>query len=233
VDVITGTTDPDRDRTVFQQLSFENDNEQRGAASRSCHVIYNVSPSTSWEIYRLDRDPEETRDLSGDPGPCAATRAALERWYDASEIPPGAVAALVRDPLPVARRLDIDFGDEVRLVAVDLPSEPVRRGETFDAVFLWEARGRLRGGWKVFAHFEAKTGGRFLGDHAPVRPFDWWRRGDTIRYTQKVTIPASTRAGAYTLWVGLFRDAQRLPARSGAVDVRDDRAPVGTVEVVP
>ncbi|MFN0252711.1 MAG: sulfatase-like hydrolase/transferase, partial [Kofleriaceae bacterium] len=52
-------------RVVYQQLSYENNNEMRAGASRNCHVIYNVSPDWSWEAYRIDRDPQETHDVAG------------------------------------------------------------------------------------------------------------------------------------------------------------------------
>ena len=44
---------------MFQQLSYEGNHEMRAGASRDCHVIYNVSPDTSWEVYRVDRDRDE------------------------------------------------------------------------------------------------------------------------------------------------------------------------------
>src|SRR5262249_36198605 len=78
VDALVGA---DRDRVVFQQLSYEGNHEMRAGASQRCHVIYNVSPDTSWEVYRLDRDPGETRDLAADEDECADTRRAVERWF--------------------------------------------------------------------------------------------------------------------------------------------------------
>jgi len=230
VDVLSGV-DPDRDRVVFQQLSYENHHEMRAAASAACHVIYNVSPVTSWEVYRIDRDPAETRDVVADPSACRSTREALARWYDASQIPEGAADALLSGRPDVARPLDVEFGDEVRLLAVDLPAQ-VRAGEPFDVTWTFEARGRLTPGWKVFAHFEGPGGARFVGDHAPARPFEWWRRGQFIRYTRTVAVPPSTAPGRYTLWVGLWRGNKRRPARAAHVPVDADRAQVATVEVV-
>jgi len=90
VDVILGA---DRETTVFQQLSYENRHEMRAGATARCHVIYNVSPEASWEVYRIDRDPLEATDLSGTSGNgCDATRLAVEKWYDASAIAPRGTA---------------------------------------------------------------------------------------------------------------------------------------------
>lgn len=84
VDVLAGAQ---HDRVVFQQLSYENHHEMRAGADARCHVIYNVSPETSWEIYRIDRDPLEAEDLAGTSATgCDATRTAVERWYDTSTV---------------------------------------------------------------------------------------------------------------------------------------------------
>ena len=84
--------------------------------------------------------------------------------------------------------------------------------------------GTLRGGISV--------SGRFVGDHVPARPFEWWRRGQYVRYTRTVAVPANTRPGRYELWAGLWRGSKRRPARSERVKVVEDRADVGAIEVV-
>ena len=81
VDALTGEA---RDRVVLQQFSRPGAKELRGAASRDCHVIYNVFPDTSWEVYRIDRDPFELEDLS-ETDECATTRRALEAWCNEHE----------------------------------------------------------------------------------------------------------------------------------------------------
>ena len=231
VDLISGSADGDADGYVYQQLSFENNNEMRAAASKNCHVIYNVSPTTSWELYRLDRDPEERFDVIDDPGPCSAARDKLASWYDSAEIPVGAGEALLAAAPDVATPLDVDFGEELRLLAVDLPDEPVEVGKSFSVTYTFAATGTLRGDWKIFAHFEGPGNGRFLGDHQPVRPFEWWQSGQYIRYTTTVDVPRNLRAGSYKLWLGVFRGTERRPARGQGVTIVDDRVDVGDVKV--
>jgi len=99
--------------------------------------------------------------------------------------------------------------------------------------YTWEALGRTDEGWKVFVHFEAPGGGRFLGDHEPARPFVWWRSGQFIRYTKTVTIPHNARRGDYVMWMGVYRGHERRPvsAPDARVRVRDERAAVGVVKV--
>jgi arylsulfatase A-like enzyme len=145
VDAISGT---DRDRVVFQQLSYEGNHEMRAAVSRQCHVIYNVSPDTSWEVYRVDRDPLETQDLAAE-GECEDTRGALERWFDLEQVPAGAAEALLPARPAIAAPIDADLGDSVRLLACEAPAS-VKPGETVNLTWTFEARETVEPGWKVF-----------------------------------------------------------------------------------
>ena len=229
VDVLAGAPGPP-DRHVFQQLSYEGNHEMRAAASRRCHVIYNVSPDSSWEVYAIDKDPGETRDMSGAPGECSATVDALAAWYDQSEIPDGAAEALLAARPAIARPLDVDLGS-ARLLEVAGLDRPVRAGGSIPMTFTFEARGApLEAGWKVFVHLEGR-GRRFQGDHEPPRPPAWWRAGQFIRYTHPVAVPAGTPPGRYQVWVGLFRGGERHAARSATSRIEDDRALAGTIDV--
>jgi choline-sulfatase len=229
---LAGAAD-DPTRLVPQQVSYENNTEKRGGATATCHVLYNVSPHTSWEIYDLSRDPSELHDLSAAPGRCQPARDAFAAWYDNAQIPVGAGDALLAAPPTIPAPIDIDFGTEIRLLAVDAPAQ-VRVGDTVDVTWTFAARGRLRGGWKVFAHFENTNGGRFTGDHAPPRPFDWWRRGQFIRYTTTVAIRPGTQPGDYGLWMGVYRADKRRPVHAPpAFPVVQDRVRVLTLRVTP
>jgi hypothetical protein len=224
----------DEDRNVFQQLSFENNNEMRGLITRRCHVIFNVSPLTSWEIYRIDDDPKETRDRVDSPGPCRRARETLATWYDSAQIPEGAMEALLPVRPEVAAPVDVDYGDEIRLLGVDLPREPVPPGGRFQITYTFEAHDSLRGGWNVFAHFNGPGNGHFKGDHAPVRPFAWWRSGQYIRYRVPVLVPARAKPGVYQLWTGIYQKAdpnRRRPASSQRVPIDGNGARVGEVTI--
>ncbi|MEO6775209.1 MAG: sulfatase-like hydrolase/transferase [Kofleriaceae bacterium] len=227
VDVLAGHDVP---RTVFQQLSFENHNEKRGAADGTCHVIFNVSPDPSWEVYQ---DPHDAHDLSSDPDACRELRDRLARWYDHETIPAGAVEALLPGRPTIGKPLDVDFGGRVRLLAVDVPTT-AKPGETVDVTWTWQALGRGPDGWKVFVHLESPTKHSTNFDHAPPRPFLWWRAGQFIRYTTKLTIPRG-ETGAFTLLAGLWSDATKadLPASGGHVPIVHDAAAVATIEVAP
>jgi hypothetical protein len=236
VDVITGTTDRDTDRYVFQQLSYENNNEYRGAASSKCHILYNVSPNLSWELYRVDQDPMEERDIIDAPGACKGARAALETWYDHSEIPEGAQEALLDAAPALESPIWVDYAKSIRLSQLKIP-KTVRRGESIELEYTWAGLGTPPLGWKVFAHFETKSGARFTDDHAPPRPFSWWKSGQHIRYSRTLAIPKTQALGSYELWFGLYKGNDRLaPDQSGmskAMQVKDHRLHLATIEVVP
>lgn len=228
VDALAGK---DADRVVFQQLSYEGNHEMRGAVSADCHVIYNVSPDTSWEVYRDDRDPGETRDLAG-TDECAATRAELARWFDATQVPAGATAALLSARPPITTPLDADLGDAVRLLSVDAPAT-APRGEPITLTWTFEARGAVHGDWRMFVHLEGPGKEMVNADHRPIRPFEWWKSGQFIRYTTSVIVPRTLPSGKFTVWAGMFQGARRAPASAPHAQVRDNAVAVATIEVTP
>ncbi|MBA2541873.1 MAG: sulfatase-like hydrolase/transferase [Deltaproteobacteria bacterium] len=229
--LVGAMTGIDRDRVVFQQLSYEGNHEMRAGADRQCHVIYNVSPNTSWEVYRIDRDPLETTDLSGGEE-CAATRAEIERWYDQSQVPAGAADALLSSRPALATTIDANLGDSVRLLWCEAPAK-ARPGETLTLTWTFEARAEVEPGWKLFVHVVGPNRSTFInGDHTPARPFEWWRPGQFIRYTTSLTIPRNAIRGRYVVNVGMFKGSVRAPA-TAKVTVRDNAVACTELEVEP
>jgi choline-sulfatase len=229
VDVLAGADPP---RTIFQQLSYEGNHEMRAGVDARCHVIYNVSPDTSWEIYRIDRDPLETRDLAGDDDECAGTRRAVEAWFDTEQIPAGAADALLPARPAIAAPLDVDLGDAVRLLSVEAPAH-VKPGEPIELTWTFEARGAVAPGWKMFVHLEGPNKAFLNGDHRPARPFEWWRAGQYLRYTTTVVVPRSAAAGHYIVWAGMFGASGRAKARAPRARIVDDAVAVTELEVSP
>jgi arylsulfatase A-like enzyme len=226
----------DPERYAFQQVAWgaQNANDIRGAASSRCHIIHNIRPHSSWELYRIDLDPNETRNIIDTPGECQGARPALEAFLDWSDLPlDGAPTQRVLPRRPeIAHPADVDVGDELRLVGVELPEEPVRRGTPMTIRWTWEVRAPMARGWRVFAHIRGENGGRFLADHDPPRPFETWPEGKFIQYETTVTPPTSGPRGVYTIHFGVYSGATRKPLESEVVEVRpNDEALIGTVEV--
>jgi hypothetical protein len=197
-------------------------------------VIYNVSPDWSWEAYRVDRDPMETHDLAG--ADCDDTATSLGKWFDADQIPDGAAAALLATRPTITAPLDVDFGESVRLLSVDV-SPTAKRGTTIDITWTFEARGKVEDGWKMFVHAQGPNRALTInGDHRPTRPFEWWRAGQFIRYTSQLAIPPTAPYGTFTILAGMFKGGKRAHvtiAKTPFGSVDKDAVPVGKVEVAP
>ena len=221
----------DEDRIVPQQLSYEGKHEMRAAAGRDCHVVYNVSPDTSWEVYRLDEDPGETRDVA-DSGDCASTRTAFEKWFDQSEVPAGAAEALLPARPAITSSLDADLGDSVRLLEVTAPPN-AKRGDAITLTWAFEAKGKVRGDWRMFVHIEGPAKFFFNGDHRPVRPFEWWQAGQYIRYSTTVMVPRNAPTGQFTVWTGMFDPKRRAHATAPKATIKDDAVAATTLEILP
>ncbi|MBK9069493.1 MAG: sulfatase-like hydrolase/transferase [Myxococcales bacterium] len=223
---------------VFQELSYENNNEVRGVASARCHVIYTMSPIASWQVYDVEIDPNETRDLSGQPGACADERAALAQFVDRSQVPEGAAAALLPAP-PSERGLSLWLGEHIELLDLQVP-KVARRGDIIELTWTFAAHGAPPAGYKLFVHAQGPQHRRLVGDHEPARPFAWWRAGQYIRYRSTLAIPADAPLGSYELWVGAWRGEHRLtiaakasPQQSSPIVVKENRAKVARVELLP
>jgi len=234
VGLILGEEEEDLDRHVFQQVSWSGTHDIRGAASARCHVIYNIRPHSSWELYRIDEDPDETRNVIDAPGDCSDSRRILEEWLDWSDLPmEGAPTQTYLSAAPeIEHPLDVDVGDELRLLGVELPGEPMRRGSSFEIAWIWQVRDSMARGWRVFAHIRGGGGGRFLADHDPPQPFETWREGQFIRYTTTVIVPRAIPPGEYSIHFGVYRGGARKPLASDEVNVlENDEAVIGVVHV--
>jgi arylsulfatase A-like enzyme len=233
--------EPIGDRVIFQEVVFEGPTRRYAAVTSRWHLLFNMTPDNTWELYDLASDPAETRDVWGShAGDVAALRARLLEWIDALQVPPDAAeklaaALLAERPLPQVEAR-ADFGGKVRLLGYDLPRGEVRRGESLDITYFFESLGRLDGDWRLFVHFEGPT--RFQDDHVPVDgayPFARWQKGQFIADARHVVVPAHIRPGDYTIHVGLWQPRKGNLEMTGAGerDAGNHRVRLGVVRVLP
>lgn len=228
------------EREVFQEVLYEGPTERRAVVTTRWHLIYNRVPDNSFELYALDEDPGEERDLWGrrDPGPL---KDALLGWIDAQDFP--AEAALARGHAVLSSRptpqlpLDARWGSAASLLGLDLSPSQVRAGGALDLTWYFEATGTPPAGdWRVFVHIEG-DGGRFLGDHAPAGgayPLHLWQEGQLIADRHTLTVPSGTSPGEYTIYMGLFLQNERLPVSAApAFDGGQRRIRAGTLRILP
>ena len=82
-------------------------------------------------------------------------------------------------------------------------------------------------------HPDPRLGRVFSADHRPARPFEWWHRGQYIRYTTTVMVPRNAPAAELTVWAGRFKGAKRAPASSPRAKINDNAVAVAKIQVVP
>lgn len=139
-----------------------------------------------------------------------------------------------KQPVPVEFPVNADFDGKVELLGynLELPrKDTVGPGQTFHVTWVWRAKQSNIGNYKVFLHVDSGDQ-RINGDHDPVDekyPVRLWDQGDIIIDRQAVSIPATSPAGVYTMFVGLFRGESRLSVTQGSHD--GNRVRAGTIRV--
>ncbi|MBW2464660.1 MAG: sulfatase-like hydrolase/transferase [Deltaproteobacteria bacterium] len=120
-----GETPEDPNRYVFQHVEWglTSHHDIRGAASAECHVVHNVRPHSSWELYRTAVDPNEETNVLDDPGPCDGARSTLEAWIEWADLEAEIETRemVLRERPTIAEPVNVDVGDELRLLEVALP----------------------------------------------------------------------------------------------------------------
>jgi arylsulfatase A-like enzyme len=229
--------DDHEDRGIYQDLSYEGPTEKRGLATRDRHLLFNMIPDRTYELYDLAADPGEEHDRWADSpdGPKLAER--LAAMIDEAELPPERAPAegvlLTAAPSP-GRPVTADLGDAVTFLGADLPDE-VPAGGSADVTWYFRARAALPGGWKPFVHLVGPGGAYWNADHDPADgalPIARWKPGQLIADRQTLRVPPGTVAGEYQVYLGLFRGGERMPVKNaGAADGGENRIHIGALRV--
>ncbi len=119
------------------------------------------------------------------------------------------------------------LGNEISLVAYELPRLSYRSGETLPLTLTWQAIQSPGQGYTVFVHLTRADGSPVAQhDGLPAngtRPTDTWSPGDQIADVHQLSIPPDTPAGEYWLRVGMYDEAGRLPVtNAGQATAADD-----------
>jgi hypothetical protein len=130
------------------------------------------------------------------------------------------------DASPPATRLDVRFGDGIRLVGATVAGRggavlPLGKLEReMDVDLIWRAEAPVEEDLAVFVHLVGADGrpvaqhdGRPANGAAPTRG---WRPGETVIDRHRLVLPPEL-AGDFAIVVGLYRPpaGPRLPAASG------------------
>ncbi|HKZ84279.1 MAG TPA: glycosyltransferase family 39 protein [Anaerolineae bacterium] len=109
--------------------------------------------------------------------------------------------------------------------------QPVRAGDDLQLETTWMARAPVAYPRRIFVHLVNPTTGQIAAQHDGLdAPSKFWREGDYVTQLHTLEIPASTAAGPYELWIGLYDPAsnRRVPVQS---DPPNDHVVLGPIEV--
>ncbi|MFO0628761.1 MAG: hypothetical protein U0325_24515 [Polyangiales bacterium] len=137
----------------------------------------------------------------------------------------------MRHPAPEPTRWEDNF----EYIGYDLDSRGlpyVPLGGSFKITFNFHVLRESPRNWQIFIHTDGQ-GPRLNGDHEPVGgkyPVRYWLPGDYIRDQYTISIPATYRAGIYTVYMGFFEGGDRMRLDGGNHD-RDNRVVVARINV--
>lgn len=130
-------------------------------------------------------------------------------------------------PPPQYPLSEIQFGDRIALIGLDLPVASVSPGQALAFSLYWQALTAIPKNYTVFVHLLDAAGTiRAQQDSAPQQgryPTSWWDPGETVVDPFNLSLPSDLGPGSYTLRVGLYEPetGQRLPLKNGGADFVD------------
>ncbi len=134
----------------------------------------------------------------------------------------------------VQHPLQVDFGDKIRLLGVDLPPQTAAPGDEISLTAYWRALQKLDTNYAVFLHLDAPDGTTIATVdqlHPNDIPTANWPPALYLRNSLTLRVPAKTLPIRYSLRVGMYnpQSGQRLPVQDGSGNAFE----VGQVWVEP
>ncbi|NLF01887.1 MAG: hypothetical protein GX601_13020 [Anaerolineales bacterium] len=130
-----------------------------------------------------------------------------------------------------------DFGGQIELIGYDMPSEPVKAGDTISVVLYWRALRPLDDNYQSFVHLtqpESVLWGQEDHLNPGGMPTTRWPMEQYVWDEYQVRVQPGTPPGEYVLSAGLYLlyDNYRLPLLDASGQASSDRFVLGTIHVV-
>jgi hypothetical protein len=194
-----------------------------------------------WGVVTIAGDARMTiYRAGGETPPEAVRRLAVEEfapYFDAAATAslPLAYPAVLENP---QHKLDVMFGDEIRLEGYDLlPDGPLRPGQSFRLKLYWRAIAPSTGSHKVSVQSYYGDGVMVAQkDALPVcdrEPTTTWEIGELVVDIHDVPVAADAPPGRYPLFVSLYREegGARLPVHGVDGIPVGDAIQLGEIEI--
>jgi hypothetical protein len=123
---------------------------------------------------------------------------------------------------PDAQRLDVDFGDQIRLLGAVTGEDSAQPGDALSMTLYWEALGPIDHDYTVFVHLlgahERVIAQRDAAPGLGARPTSQWTPGQMVADPYFLALPEAAYAPDQAVWeVGLYdpETGVRLPTTAG------------------
>ena len=213
-------------RAIYQEVWYEGPTSKQAIVTRGAHLVRNLVPEDTTELYDLGKDLPEEHDLAGLGLPLEDTlRARLGAVIDEIAIPRDFATRLrdARVPRVPSQPLGDALGEYAHVVGVDVEHPNVHPNDTSVVTVHLQIDSAIPDGWLLFTHVTG-PGGRILNlDHVPLEnlaPLQQQKAGTYLRDPIAVAFPADWPPGPARVELGLYRRGQRAHA-VGAHSVAD------------
>lgn len=129
---------------------------------------------------------------------------------------------LLSSPPSPAHPSELQFGDKLRLLGSDVTPARPTLGQPLRVTWYWKVLQPLDKGWKIFTHLsDGKVNRMNLDAARDLRrgyPESEWKRGDLLRDTQTITLPADWGSSEAVFYLGFYSGDTRLPVTHGKAD---------------
>ncbi|MBI5650586.1 MAG: glycosyltransferase family 39 protein [Chloroflexi bacterium] len=126
------------------------------------------------------------------------------------------------------------FADGIELVGASIGASRIQPGEMILLSLYWRIANKTLTDYTIFAHaLDVNDDTVAIADLIPALnayPTYLWKPDEIIPTHHRIPVPARTRAGKYTLEIGMYDLAQNRLER---IDATDNRVIVGAIKIAP